>query len=177
MTGMRTMFLSVSETGSDLHVQSGASTMHAVKGVGCVKFQLESGGSLEVDEVMFVPELKVNLLFVSTLEDMGYAVMFEDGQVLICSEGATLDATVRLGIREGMMYRVLGQPVVGSKGILDQRSMSVVESSGRVASSKTVSWYDMTLMDEQSKRSDQSAEEVARGSSSSEGAATAQQQI
>jgi hypothetical protein len=39
------------------------------------------------------------------------------------------------------MYRVLGQPVVGSKGILDRRS-------------------------------DQSATEVARGSSSSEGAAT-----
>jgi hypothetical protein len=116
--------------------------MHAVKGVGCVRFQLESGGSLEVDEVLFVPELKVNLLSVSALEDMGYAVMFEDGQVLIRSEGAdTQDATVRLGIREGMMYRVLGQPVVGSKGILDRRS-------------------------------DQSAAEVAGGSSSSEGAAT-----
>jgi hypothetical protein len=54
-------------------------TMHAVKGVGCVRFQLESGGSLEVDEVMFVPELKVNLLFVSTLEDMGHAMVLEDG--------------------------------------------------------------------------------------------------
>jgi hypothetical protein len=70
------------------------------------------------------------------------------------------------------MYRVLGQPVVGSKGILDQRSVSVVESSGRVTSSKTVSWYDLTLMDEQSRRSDQSAAEVAGMSSSSEGAAT-----
>jgi hypothetical protein len=99
MTGMRSVFLSVSETGSDCHVKSGARTRHAVKGVGCVRFQLESGGSLEVDEVMFVPELKVNLLSVSALEDKGYAVMFEDGQVLIRSEGATLDAAVRLGIR------------------------------------------------------------------------------
>lgn len=33
------MFLSVSEMGSNLHVGSGASTMHAVKGVGCVRFQ------------------------------------------------------------------------------------------------------------------------------------------
>jgi hypothetical protein len=80
-------------------------------------------GSLEVDEVMFVTELKVNLLSVSALEDMGYAVMFKDGHVLIQSEGATLDATVRLGIREGMMYRVLGQLVVGCKRIFDQRSM------------------------------------------------------
>jgi hypothetical protein len=44
-------------------------------------------------------------------------------------EGAnTQDAAVRLGIREGMMYRVLGQPIVGSKGILDCRSdQTVVE--------------------------------------------------
>jgi hypothetical protein len=101
ITGMRSMFLSVSETGSDCHVKSGARTMHAVKGVGCVRFQLESGGSLEVAGVIYVPGLK--LLSVSTLEDMGYAVMFEGGQVLIRSEGAdTQDATVRLGIREGM---------------------------------------------------------------------------
>jgi hypothetical protein len=145
--------------------------MHAMKGVGCVRFQLELGGSLEVAEVLFVPKLKVNLLSVSALQDMGYAVMFEDGQVLIRSEGATLDAAMRLGIREGMMYKVLGQPIVGSKEILDQRSVSV-ESSGRVASSKTQSWYDMTLMDEESRISDQSAAEVAGGSSSSEGAAT-----
>jgi hypothetical protein len=142
MTGMRLVFLSVSEKDSDCYVKSGMHTMHAVKGVGCVRFQLESGVSLEVAGVMYVPGLKVNLLSVSALEDMGYAVTFEDGHVLIRSVRAdTQDAAVRLGIREGMMYRVLGQPVVGSKGILDRRS-------------------------------DQSAVEVAGGSSSSEGAAT-----
>jgi hypothetical protein len=47
---------------------------------------------------------------------------------------------VRLGIREGILYRLLRQPVCGSKGILDRRS-------------------------------DQSAVEVAGGSSSAEGAA------
>jgi hypothetical protein len=135
---MRSVFLSVSETGSDCHVKNGARTRHAVKGVGCVKFQLESRVSLEVDEVMYVPELKVNLLSISALEDMGYDVMFVDGHVLIRAEGAALDAAVRLGIRQGMMYRVLGQPVGGSRGILDQRSVS-----------KKVSWYDLTLMAEQ----------------------------
>jgi alkyl hydroperoxide reductase subunit AhpF len=129
-----------------------------------------------VVKVLFVPELKVNMLSISALEDMGYAVMFEDGQVLILSKGATLDAAVRLGIREGMMYKVMGQHVVESKGILDHRSVSETESSGRVASHKTakpVNWYDMTLMDEESRLSDQSATEIAGESSSSEGAATA----
>jgi hypothetical protein len=70
MMGVRLVFLSVSKTGLDSHVGSGADTMHAVKGVGCVRFQLESGGSLEVAEVLYVPEMKVNLLFVAALEDM-----------------------------------------------------------------------------------------------------------
>jgi len=164
MIGMRSMFLSVSETGSDFHVGSASSTMNAVKGVGCVRFQLESGCSLEVAKVLFVPELKVSLLSVSTLEDMGYAVMFKDGQLFIRSEGAQ-DAVVRLGIRECMMCRVLGQHVVGSKWILDHRLVSKTKSGGPVASSKTVNWYDMTLMDEENRLSDQSATEVARGSS------------
>jgi hypothetical protein len=47
----------------------------------------------------YVPELRVNLLSVSTLADKGYAMMFEDGHVVIRSERAALDATVRLGIR------------------------------------------------------------------------------
>jgi hypothetical protein len=50
-------------------------------------------------EVSHVLELKVNLLSVSALEDMRYAIMFEDGQVLIRSEGAnTQDTTMMLGV-------------------------------------------------------------------------------
>jgi hypothetical protein len=172
MTRMRPMFLIVSEMGSNCHVKSGARTRHAVKGVGCVRFQLELGGPLEVDEVMFVPKMMVYLLFVSSLEDKRYAVMFEDGHVLTRSEGASLDAAVRLGIKKDMMYMLLGQPVVGSKVILDQKFVLVAKSSGRKASSKTVSLYVLTLMDEQSRRSDQSATEVGGMSFGSEGAAT-----
>jgi hypothetical protein len=117
MMRMRSMFLSVSEKDSDCYADCGIHTMHTVKGVGCVKFQLESGVSLEVAGVMYVPGLK--LLLVSALEDMGYAVTFEDGQVLIRSEGAdTQDATMRLGIREGMMYKGVGTAYSGVQGDL-----------------------------------------------------------
>jgi hypothetical protein len=87
MTRMRSMFLSVSETYLDYHVDCGTSAMHAVKGVRCVKFQLESRESLEVAEVLFVPELKVSFLSVSTLEDERYGVVFEHGNVFIYLEG------------------------------------------------------------------------------------------
>jgi hypothetical protein len=56
MTGMRSLFLSVSKTGSYFHVNNGARTRLVVKRVGCVRFQLESGVCLEVDEVMYVPK-------------------------------------------------------------------------------------------------------------------------
>jgi len=42
MMGMRLVFLSFSEIASDFHVGCGTSTMHAVKGLGCVVFQLGS---------------------------------------------------------------------------------------------------------------------------------------
>jgi hypothetical protein len=65
--------------------------------------------------------LKVIFLSILALEDMGYEVMFIDGHVLIPVERETLDAIVRLGIKKGMIYMVLGQPVGGSRGILDRR--------------------------------------------------------
>jgi hypothetical protein len=129
MTIMSSTFLSVSKMGSEFHVKSGVCTMHAVKGVGCVRFQLNLGGSLEVAQVIYVPGLK--FLSISALEEMGNVVMFEGGKVCIRSEGEdTQDETMRLNIREGLLYRLLGQPVVGSNGFLDSYSLSV---SGKVA--------------------------------------------
>lgn len=114
MMGMRSVFLSFLEIDSDFHVDCGTSTMHAMKGVGCVRFQLELGGSLEVVEVLFVLELKVNLLLVPALENDIYGVLFDHGQVLIYLEGVTM-----LGVKQGRLYKLLGQHVIGSKGILD----------------------------------------------------------
>lgn len=82
MLGKKEMFLSVSKIDSALHVKIGMRTIHAVKGVGTVLFQLESRGSLEVVEVLYVPKLKTNLFSVSALEDEGYDV-FQKGQVFI----------------------------------------------------------------------------------------------
>ena len=119
--------------------------MHAVKWVGCVTFQLDSRGSLEMAEVLFVPELKVSLLSVLTLEDEGYGVMFECGHVFIYLEGATLDSTTMLGVRQGRLYRLLGHPVCKSKGILDSGSVLVI--GGFEATSRTIrslNWYEIT---------------------------------
>jgi hypothetical protein len=130
MTGMRSVFLSLLEIDSDCFLDSGANSQLAVKGVGSVRFQLESGGFLEVAEVLFIPKMTVNLLSVSTLEIDGFGVAFFCGRVFLYPEGATPDTTVLLGVRHERLYRLLGQPVIGSSGFLDSE---FVLESGQVA--------------------------------------------
>ena len=43
---------------------------------------------------MYVPKLKISFLSVSALEDEAYAVMFQDGQVLIQSNRANTQDVV-----------------------------------------------------------------------------------
>ena len=73
------MRLGVIKIHLDCYVKSGMDTRHVMKGVGTVVFQLESGVSLEVVGVMYVPRLCVSFLLASTLEDEGYAIKFGDG--------------------------------------------------------------------------------------------------
>jgi hypothetical protein len=77
--------------------------------------------------VLYVPELKKNLLLVSVLEDDVFAILFQKGQVLIHSERDSPDTTVSIGVREGKVYKFQGMPVQVSKGILDHGSMSVAD--------------------------------------------------
>jgi hypothetical protein len=50
-----------------------------------VRFQLEPGGFLGIEHMLYVPELKVKLLSFLSFEDEGYEVTFQDGQVLVYS--------------------------------------------------------------------------------------------
>ena len=76
----------------------------AVCGVGRVRFQLEYGGFLELDGVLFVLGLRVNLLSVSTLEDVGYCTLFKRGHVFIYREGAALVEPQLIGDRVDRLY-------------------------------------------------------------------------
>jgi hypothetical protein len=67
--------------------------------------------------VLYVPELKKNLLSVSVLEDRGFVAMFKKGKVLIRLEEASPDTTMSIGVREGELYRLQGKLVCRSKGI------------------------------------------------------------
>jgi hypothetical protein len=59
-----------------------------------------------VADVLYVSELKMNLLSVSAMEDNGYAISFKDGQVLIQLKGSDTNSARVLGVREGKVYKL-----------------------------------------------------------------------
>jgi hypothetical protein len=108
MTGAQELFESFTESDSDLYVELGMGTKHAVQGSGTVSFLMESRDVLRVTNVLRVPRLRKSVLSISTIEEKGYVVLFQDGQVLFMPKRSSLDAAVVLGVRENNMYRLKG---------------------------------------------------------------------
>ena len=63
-----------------------------------MRFQRESGKPLSINDVLFVPGLTKNLIFVSSLEDKGYVVTFRDGRVFIHPKGSNASMGKVLGV-------------------------------------------------------------------------------
>lgn len=150
MIGTRAMFLELTEVDRRMLTKDGYANTHAVEGVGRVLFQLEFGGYLEISSVLFVPELRKNLLSVSTLEDDGYAVLHVEGRVIIYPVSEGVDAARMIGTREGNVYRLRGQ-LVGDESGGRSNSVATMIAMGREDSCNSMrrpSWYEMTLEDE-----------------------------
>jgi hypothetical protein len=91
-------------------VELGDNANYVVKEVGTTSFQLEYGNSLHMNDLLFVPGLRKNLLSISTLEDKGYIVAFLDGQVLVWPKDSNIGATEVIGVREGGLYKLSRRP-------------------------------------------------------------------
>ena len=52
---------------------------------------------MKMEEVLYVPGLKKNLLSISSLEEKGFRVAFVDGQVLMWPRGKTIDDAIVIG--------------------------------------------------------------------------------
>jgi hypothetical protein len=106
MMEARELFSSLTMQYSGSHIDLGDDVDDAVEGEGTILFQLESGGLLEAQDVLYVPEMKKNLLSVSTLEDENFAVLFQKIPILVHSKVASPDTTVNIGVKEGKVYRL-----------------------------------------------------------------------
>jgi hypothetical protein len=94
-----------------VQVELGDDAKYPVAGVGTIPFQLESGDSLDFNDVLFVPSPRKNLLSISVMEDKGFVVEFKNQQVFIRPKDSSLDIAQVIGVRECNLYRLQGEPV------------------------------------------------------------------
>ena len=110
MTGFKESFVRLSEHESPHKVKLGDDYQYPIKGSGEYSYKLESGKSLTMKELLFVPGLKKNLLSISELDAKGMRVAFIDGQVVMLPKGNTIDDAVVIGEQEGGLYKLKGHP-------------------------------------------------------------------
>ena len=87
MTGHKEFFRSLQEGGVNLHIDLGYDARYQVQGVGIVSFQRDSRKPLSFANILYVPCLMKNLIFVSTKDDKGFEVKFHDKKVYIIPKG------------------------------------------------------------------------------------------
>ena len=111
MTGAKDQFTQFSDRRINLEIELGDESIVRAVGIGTVSFQRESLPPLAVSEVLYVPGLRKNLIFVSTIEDKAYEVTFRGGQVIMYPKGSSIESSKVIGIRRGRLYRFCFQSV------------------------------------------------------------------
>ena len=71
MTSARELFSSLTKDISRVQVKLGDDAKYPIEGVGTIPFQLWLGNSLDLDNVLFVPGLKKDLLSILIMEYKG----------------------------------------------------------------------------------------------------------
>lgn len=98
MTRNRDYLFELLENNFSQKVELGDNTKYEVKGIGTSYFQLEYEGNVPINNILYVPGLKKNLLSISSLEDKGYLVAFVDGQVLVWKKNSSFESAKVIGV-------------------------------------------------------------------------------
>ena len=92
-------------------VEMGDNGTYAIDGISSASFQLDSGTVFHVEEILYVPSLKKNLLSVGVLEDKGYTVAFSKGKAIIWPSNEDMSLAMEIRVKEGNVYKLLGNPI------------------------------------------------------------------
>ena len=80
MTGFKESFMKLSKHESPHKVKLGDYYQYPIKGSGESSYKLDSGKSIKMKDVLFVPGIKKNLLSISALDTKYMRVSFVDDQ-------------------------------------------------------------------------------------------------
>ena len=108
MIGFKESFVKLSKHESPHKVKLGDDYQYPIKGSGESYYKLDSRKSTKMQDVLFVPGLKNNLLSISALDEKGMRVSFIDGQVIMWPKGKTIDDAIVIGEQEGGLYKLKG---------------------------------------------------------------------
>jgi len=90
MTGQKNILFSLIEKDFSQKISLGDDYQYHIKGMGEANYKLDSGTSMRMKDVLYVPGLKKNLLSIFALDKKGSRVSFIDGEVLMWSKGKTI---------------------------------------------------------------------------------------
>jgi len=88
-------------------VELGDNKIYDVRGLGSTSLKLENGSKLHLNNILYVPSLKINFIYISCLEDKGDRVDFDDGKLLVWGKYSSIDKVRVIGFREGNLYIVI----------------------------------------------------------------------
>ena len=89
----------------------GKNSTYPIKGSSFVSFHLDQGKTLTLQEFLYVPSLKKNLMSISTIEDKGMIVAFINGKVLTWPSRSNMRDALTLGSRCEGLYKINGRPI------------------------------------------------------------------
>eukprot|EP00253_Pinus_taeda_P012928 PITA_12928 len=108
-TGYKEVLHNLIKKETNLEIVLGDNMKYPMKGVGNVSLKLNQGNTIHLQDVLYVPDLKTNLVSISAMEGKGYKVTFSDGKVRVW-ENNVKDAFT-LGFRVDSLYQVSGSPL------------------------------------------------------------------
>jgi hypothetical protein len=87
-------------------VTLGDDYQYPIKVVGESNHKMNSGNSLKMKGILYVPRLKKILLSISSLENKVFRVSFIDGEFLMWAKGETLNEAIIIGNEENGLYKL-----------------------------------------------------------------------
>eukprot|EP00253_Pinus_taeda_P029346 PITA_29346 len=108
-TGYKEVLHNLVEKETNLEIVLGDDMKYPVKSVGNVSLKLNQGNTIHLQDVLYLPNLKKNLVSILAMEDKGYKVTFSDGKVRIWKNN--VKDVFTLGFRVDYLYQVGGSPL------------------------------------------------------------------
>ena len=115
LTRDKYLFSDLGEKDLGVHIEMGDDGRYSATGIETISFERESGKTFILKDVMHVPGLKKNLIFVAMLEDKGYDVFFSEGKAFLHSKEIGETQRIEVQVKNLYQFQVDGYATITGK--------------------------------------------------------------